>query len=328
MHFNPLDWLLLAVFVLAVWDGGRRGFVPYATELAAFAASVGAAFVLFEPVGSAVSALLHVPSALAGFGCFLLVVVAGHGLVQPAIHRWALFLHRHLIAGRRPQVARVAGILPATGGAAVVAWVGLGILVVLPSTDSLRPLITSSSVASILARSSTVLPLKALLVAAPPATHVPAAAPSPAGGDDTFYHLSYPPGIQLQLDPAAEDRMLLLLNQTRADHGLPLLVMDTTLRQVARDHSRDMYLRGYFSHTTPDHQTPFDRMRKAGVSFVTAGENIALAPQVDQAEASLMASPGHRANILDPDFQRVGIGVWKGLGGYEEMFTQDFADLG
>ena len=59
--------------------------------------------------------------------------------------------------------------------------------------------------------------------------------------------------------------------------------------------------------------------------FVTAGENIAFAPDVDQAYESLLASPDHRANLLNPDFKCVGIGVYRAVG-YEEMFTQDFSD--
>ena len=88
-----------------------------------------------------------------------------------------------------------------------------------------------------------------------------------------------------------------------------------------------MYVRGYFSHVTPDGHSAFDRLQSAGVTFLAAGENIAFAPDADSAEASLLASPEHRANILAPDYVRVGIGVLHAPG-YEEMFTQEFADNG
>jgi uncharacterized protein YkwD len=122
--------------------------------------------------------------------------------------------------------------------------------------------------------------------------------------------------------------MLELLNATRSQQGLPRLSLDPQLQAAARDHSQDMYRRAYFSHLTPDQKTPFDRIRGAGVRYVTAGENIAFSPDVEKAEAGLLASPEHRANILNPDFKRVGIGIYRGVGGYEEMFTQDFADWG
>jgi uncharacterized protein YkwD len=120
--------------------------------------------------------------------------------------------------------------------------------------------------------------------------------------------------------------MLLRVNQARQQVSLSPLHKDTLLQQAARDHSADMYKRHYFSHQTPDGKTPYDRLHDLRFHYVTAGENLAFAPDVDQAFDSLMNSPDHRANILNPDFRCVGIGAYKGLNGYEEMFTQDFSD--
>lgn len=124
---------------------------------------------------------------------------------------------------------------------------------------------------------------------------------------------------------SAEARMLSHVNEDRAAVGLGPLVVDPSLRDVARLHSADMLQRGYFAHLTPDGISPFDRMRAGGVTFLTAGENLALAPNVDVAHRGLMNSPGHRANILNGRYRRVGIGAadagWRGM-----MFTQNFAD--
>jgi uncharacterized protein YkwD len=84
-----------------------------------------------------------------------------------------------------------------------------------------------------------------------------------------------------------------------------------------------MFARSYFAHETPESRDPFDRMREAKVSFLTAGENLALAPTVQVAHAGLMNSPGHRANILRPQFGRVGIGIMDG-GIRGLMVTQNF----
>jgi len=116
-----------------------------------------------------------------------------------------------------------------------------------------------------------------------------------------------------------------LVNHTRSQQGRTALALDPLRQEAAREHSLDMYQRHYFSHLTPDGKSPFDRMRAHHAHFVTAGENIAFAPDVDQAYQSLLASPDHRANMLNPDFKCVGLGVSKAIG-YEEMFTQDFAD--
>jgi uncharacterized protein YkwD len=84
-----------------------------------------------------------------------------------------------------------------------------------------------------------------------------------------------------------------------------------------------MFTRGYFSHNTPENKTPFDRMRESEVRFRTAGENLALAPTLSIAHTGLMNSPGHRANILQSNFGRLGIGVLDG-GKRGLMITQNF----
>ena len=84
-----------------------------------------------------------------------------------------------------------------------------------------------------------------------------------------------------------------------------------------------MFQQGYFSHVSPGGKGPFDRMRNDGVQFTNAGENIALAPTLDIAHSGLMHSPGHRANILRPEFGRLGIGIVDG-GKYGLMISQEF----
>jgi uncharacterized protein YkwD len=84
-----------------------------------------------------------------------------------------------------------------------------------------------------------------------------------------------------------------------------------------------MFARGYFAHDTPEGRDPFERMREAKIRFETAGENLALAPTVQVAHRGLMNSPGHRANILNAQFGRVGIGIMDG-GIRGLMISQEF----
>jgi len=117
--------------------------------------------------------------------------------------------------------------------------------------------------------------------------------------------------------------MLSLVNQERQRQGLAPLVADAKLTQLARQKSQDMVNKNYFSHTSPTYGSPFDMMKAAGVRYRTAGENIACAPSTTRAHDALMNSPGHRANILNPAFTHVGIGIVKG-GSCGMMFTQMF----
>jgi len=130
---------------------------------------------------------------------------------------------------------------------------------------------------------------------------------------------------KVSIDETSEKRMLDMVNDERTSRGLKPLVADEKLREVARAHSKDMFEKGYFSHTSLDGKSPFDRMQDAGITFLVAGENLALAPTLDIAHRGLMNSPGHRANILTAEFGKVGIGVIDG-DSYGKMFAQEFAD--
>ncbi len=117
--------------------------------------------------------------------------------------------------------------------------------------------------------------------------------------------------------------MLDLVNQARRNAGLHPLQADLRLTQLARQKSQDMAVKNYFSHISPTYGSPFDMLRNAGISYTLAGENIAGAGSVTSAHNALMNSSGHRANILHPSYQRVGIGIYRG-GAYGMMFTQLF----
>ncbi|MDD3678954.1 MAG: CvpA family protein [Patescibacteria group bacterium] len=130
---------------------------------------------------------------------------------------------------------------------------------------------------------------------------------------------------KLTVDEDSENKMLELVNLERTKRGLRPLKMDKDLLRLARAHSRDMFERGYFAHVNPDGLDPFDRMREFEIPFKVAGENLALAPNVNLAHEGLMNSPGHRANILTAEFGLVGIGCIDG-GSYGKMFSQEFTN--
>lgn len=122
-----------------------------------------------------------------------------------------------------------------------------------------------------------------------------------------------------------ENQLLQLVNEERIKYGLKKLVADVEMAEVARQHSADMFSRGYFSHNTPDSIDPFKRMHNAGIEYRVAGENLALSSTLALAHKGLMNSPGHRANILNPMYGRVGIGILDG-GKYGLMISQEFRD--
>lgn len=120
-----------------------------------------------------------------------------------------------------------------------------------------------------------------------------------------------------------EQEMLRLVNQARSQNNVAPLQMDTELANVARLKSQDMIDNNYFSHNSPKYGDPFAMMKDFGINYVQAGENIAGNQTVQNAHSALMNSPGHRKNILNPNFTHIGIGIKKG-GPYGNMFTQMF----
>ena len=123
-----------------------------------------------------------------------------------------------------------------------------------------------------------------------------------------------------------EDAVFKLLNQVRAQNGAGAVKCDPAAAKVARAHSQDMCNKGYFSHTSPGGKQPWDRLKAGGVSFSSAGENIAKGYQTPQAvHSGWMNSSGHRKNMLSPSWTRVGIGMIKCNGGtpyWTEVFMR------
>jgi uncharacterized protein YkwD len=124
---------------------------------------------------------------------------------------------------------------------------------------------------------------------------------------------------------ADEQKALALLNADRAANGLAPLRANAKLTSLAQFYAQDMINRNFFAHNNPEGQTPFDRMRARGISFGYAGENLAINSSVAGAERAFMNSPGHRANILNPHYTQVGIGVRYSRSG-SVYVVQEFTD--
>ena len=131
--------------------------------------------------------------------------------------------------------------------------------------------------------------------AKPTATPAPTATQSPADGKADS--LAY------------EKQVVELVNEQRAANGLAPLKLSSELSRVARAKSQDMHDRNYFSHTSPTYGSPFDMMKAFGISYRTAGENIAKGYSTPAAVVNAwMNSPGHRANILNSSYTTIGVG--------------------
>jgi uncharacterized YkwD family protein len=112
-----------------------------------------------------------------------------------------------------------------------------------------------------------------------------------------------------------------LTNAERKKNGLPALKADASLSKVAQTKSNDMQAKHYFSHTSPTYGSPFDMMRDFGVTYSSAGENIAMGQTTaQQVVTAWMNSEGHRKNILSPNYTNIGVGFTSNGNYWSQMF--------
>ena len=114
-----------------------------------------------------------------------------------------------------------------------------------------------------------------------------------------------------------------LLNSDRARYGLAPLVIDPELCRIARIKSQDMRDNQYFAHTSPTYGDVRSMLRRFGYAFTASGENIAHHATIEKAQAAFLSSPGHRRNIMNGAYTRVGLGAAIDAKGYVYL-TQIF----
>ena len=134
-----------------------------------------------------------------------------------------------------------------------------------------------------------------------------------------------PPAEPTEAEPDTlndyELEVIRLVNEIRRQYGLGELSVDVELSRVARIKSQDMRDKGYFSHTSPTYGSPFEMMKTFGIRYRTAGENIAVGYRSPQSVVDgWMNSEGHRRNILNGSFTRIGMGYVADGNYWTQMF--------
>lgn len=316
--FNAIDLLLVAVLLLGLWRGWRVGFVAGVVELLCLAAGIVVAFFASPWLAALLDRHALLPEPWASPAAFLAVFL----IVQLVLSALARRLVRPLSAGAMARsVNRALGVLPGAANGAINAMVVAVLITALPLTDGITRAAQDSTLVARLGVPADWLEHRLGPIFNPAVERtMQALTVQPQSQERValpFVVKDAPPRPDLEAD------MLALVNTERAKAGQRLLTADTETVDVSRAHSRDMFERSYFAHVTPEGRTPFNRLRAARLSYRAAGENLALARTLDMAHTGLMNSPGHRANILNPAFGRVGIGIVDG-GRHGLMVTQTF----
>lgn len=225
---------------------------------------------------------------------------------------------------RENRIEKALGVIPALGNSLIISAFLLTLIIILPVAGSVKSAIITSRIGGFLVTKTQGVEKQLDRVfggAIEESLTFLTVKPESAETVDLRFTQR-----ELSVDLAAEKEMFRLVNQERQKAGLHKLTLtQDALQELARSHAKDMFSRGYFSHYTPEGESPFARMDEAEIDYLVAGENLALAPSTSLAHQGLMNSPGHRANILSPDFTRIGLGVIDG-GIYGKMFVQEFTN--
>jgi uncharacterized protein YkwD len=320
LALNPVDAAVIALIGIAAWFGYRAGFVATMYSLASWILAVAAALAFAGPVTTLVETLAGLPKPFAapiGYVVTLVVVealfsAAGYVAIRPIV----ALVRRSAVS----PVDRILGIVPATIRSIVIVAVAILAIEALPVGSDVKVAVETSRTGRV---------INAQIAALQP--EIEAFTGQLGGspllvtriGEDQTERLDLPDGIDVSADPVAERQLFDLVNEGRAQNGVGVLVWDERLVPVARSHSEEMFKLKYFSHESPVSGSPFDRLKAAGITYSRAGENLAYAQSVSVAHRALMDSPGHRENILRPEFTRIGIGVIN-AGIYGRMVTQLF----
>jgi uncharacterized membrane protein required for colicin V production len=317
---NLVDLLLVALMVLGAIAGIRSGFVTTTYGLVTWVTALLVALALQGPTAAllAGAGLASPVGRAVGFIAVLLALetaftFAGRLAIAPVVRT----LHRSRTGA---FVDRGLGVIPAILRVLVIAAIALAAALVLPVGNDVRAAIDGSQIARVLvAQVSAIQPRLGTFAGEPDGAPLFV---TKLGADDT-QKLDLPDGLGLVPDPEAEQQLFAAVNEERTSRGLGALEWDPRLVTVARAHSEEMFRLKYFSHQSPVDGSPFDRLAAAKIIYRRAGENLAYAHSVAAAHRGLMESPGHRENILHPEYTRIGIGVVS-AGPYGRMFTQLF----
>jgi len=315
---NFIDLLICVIILVCAWGGYRRGFIFAMLTIGAWIGTFVLTFLLYRTVGGFILKLIptigYWSTALAFIMLFIIFQICFDRLTFWVLTR----LPRSITAN---PLNRLLGILPGLLNGYLWATLLCVLLLIYPADGAFTREVRTSTMARQLANETGWLnrqlspTINKALVAfqrreEPTVTH------------ERMVRLPY--NIRnARPRPDLEKRMLELVNHERIKRGLAPLQPDPELTIVARLHSADMLEHGYFSHYTPEGLNPFDRMKQAGIYFTTGGENIAITQTLIMAHTGLMHSTDHRANILNPAFGRVGIGILDAAS-HGLMITQAF----
>lgn len=319
---NWVDLVILLVLAYYAFEALRHGLLVMLTDFVSFLFSLLISLSTYRFVSGILQKNFDLAGSVSNAVGFLITAILTEAILG--------FVFAAILTRLTPKlkfndkkVSKFLAIIPAIGEGLIIVSIVVSLIVALPIKPSVKRDVLDSRIAGFLVKRTTQLDHSINDI---------------FGGviEDSLTYLTIRPGstetipltsevIELKVDEVSESKLFALVNEERRKAGVPELVLRPEVVPVARSHAKDMWGRKYFSHVSPEGKDVGTRLDEGNIDYTFAGENLALAPSVATAHTGLMNSEGHRANILERNFKKLGIGVIDN-GVYGKMFVQVFTD--
>jgi len=320
--FTWVDWIIIATIIYFAVRGWTEGILYLISSLLSFFLSLYLAIRLQPIVTPFIAHTFTVSVAWAGVIAYVGIAFITEAILSVGFSAGIHKLPKHVKEG---VVSQLLGAVVSAGNGMLLVTFFLVLIMALPVKGSLKQDISQSTIPPVLLRYADQYGGQVRQLIENSAEELTEFLTIKPNSSEKITLDVNAQDADLHIDSAAEEQMVALVNQERSSRGIKLLVSDPAIREVARQYSKKMFLGKFFSHYDLEGHDAGYRLENAHISFLVAGENIAFAPSLAVAHRGLMNSEGHKHNILDPAFGRVGIGIIDG-GIWGKMFTQEFAD--
>lgn len=317
---NYIDLIVIFIFLYFATEAFRHGFWVLIADFISFLGSLILSLRFYKYISKFLKIYFSLSFSISNALGFLISAIIFESILGII---FGLLISKLPERFKKHKLNKLLGIIPATGEGIVFISFLLTLLISLPIKPQIKNDLVVSKIGGFMLDKTTIIEKSINEV---------------FGGviNDTLTYFTIKPNsdelvsldinsLNLSIDKNAEEEMFLKVNEERKSLAIPEFLKDPLLTEVARSHAKDMWENKYFSHISYEGNDVGDRLDFANISYIYAGENLALAPTIITAHSGLMNSEGHRKNILDPNFKNIGIGVIDN-GYYGKMFVQVFTD--
>lgn len=319
--FSLIDFLFILAILFFFYRGWKRGFLYLVSSFLIFISSFLLAIRYTDQLSQLLAQVSNLPAVWNVFISFILIAFIIEASLSAVFNYFikytARFSHSHINKAAGAVLSTITGLLFLS---ALIFF-----LLLMPIQIPVKANLQSSTIVpfvlSLLDRYGGPLP-KVVQDSAARFTQFLTVAPK---SEESVELTLFIDPNKLAIDPQSEARMLALVNQERQKAGVEPLISSVAIQDVSRAYSQKVLIEKRFAHIDAEGKDAGDRLSEKDVRYKVAGENLAYAMTVDIAHQGLMNSQGHKRNILDPQFKRIGIGVVD-AGLWGKMFTQVFAD--